>query len=49
VSRNVHELVVRSGCADIRIEISGHPSPENPKTSLTTGFALAANLLARMA
>jgi aspartate dehydrogenase len=49
VSRNVHELVVRSGCADIRIEIAGHPSPDNPKTSLTTGFALAANLLARMA
>jgi aspartate dehydrogenase len=48
VTRNVHEISIRSGCADIRIEIAGRPSPDNPKTSLTTGFALAANLLARM-
>ncbi|MDB5570626.1 MAG: aspartate dehydrogenase [Hyphomicrobiales bacterium] len=46
--RNVHEISIRSGCADIRIEIAGKPSPDNPKSSLTTGFALAANLLSRM-
>lgn len=48
VQRNVHEIVIRSGCADVRIEIAGHPSPDNPKTSLTTGFALAADLLRRL-
>ncbi len=48
VERNVHEINIRSGCADIRIEIAGKPSPDNPKSSLTTGFALAANLLSWM-
>lgn len=45
VSRNVHELSVRSSCADFDIRISGQPSPENPKTSLTTGYALANQIL----
>lgn len=45
VSRNVHEIVIRSACADIKIQIEGHPAPDNPKTSLTTGFALAAEIM----
>jgi aspartate dehydrogenase len=45
VSRNVHEIAIRSVCADISIEIAGHPAPDNPKTSLTTGFALAAEIM----
>lgn len=38
---NVHEISIRSLCADVEIKITGAPSPENPKTSMTTGFALA--------
>ncbi len=45
ISRNVHEIRIASGCADVDIRIAGAPSPDNPKTSLTTGFALAAQLL----
>lgn len=45
VSRNVHEIAIRSACADISINIAGHPAPDNPKTSLTTGFALAAEIM----
>lgn len=45
VSQNVHEITIRSGCADVEIRIAGKPSPDNPKTSLTTGYALAARLL----
>ncbi|MDB5533458.1 MAG: putative L-aspartate dehydrogenase [Hyphomicrobiales bacterium] len=45
VSRNVHELSVRSSCADFDVRIAGQPSPENPKTSLTTGYALANQIL----
>ncbi|MFN3892547.1 MAG: aspartate dehydrogenase [Beijerinckiaceae bacterium] len=45
VTRNVHEIAIRSGCADVEIKIAGKPSPDNPKTSLTTGYALAAHLI----
>lgn len=47
-TRNTHEVSFRSGCADVDIHIAGKPSPENPKTSLTTGYALAARLLQMM-
>lgn len=47
-TRNVHEIAIRSACADVEIRIAGAPSPDNPKTSLTTGYALAASLLARL-
>ncbi|MBX9760911.1 MAG: DUF108 domain-containing protein, partial [Beijerinckiaceae bacterium] len=47
-TRNVHEIAIRSTCADVDIKIAGAPSPDNPKTSLTTGYALAASLLARL-
>ena len=41
VERNVHEIRVKAVCADFTIVIDGAPSQENPKTSMTTGFALA--------
>jgi aspartate dehydrogenase len=45
ITRNVHEITIRSGCADVDIRIAGAPSPDNPKTSLTTGYALAAHII----
>ena len=44
-TRNVHEIEIASACADIHVRIAGRPSPDNPKTSLTTGYALAAHIL----
>jgi aspartate dehydrogenase len=45
---NVHEISIqsRAGRADIRIVNA--PSPDNPKTSLATGYALAREVLNRM-
>ena len=48
VSRNIHEISIKSDCVDARFEIAGRPAPDNPKTSLTTAYALAADLLARL-
>jgi aspartate dehydrogenase len=47
-TRTVHVIRIRSACVDVTIDIAGHPAPGNPKTSLTTGYAMAANLLARL-
>jgi len=47
-TRNVHVIRIRSACVDVTIDIAGHPAPGNPKTSLTTGYAMAANLVARL-
>jgi len=47
VTRNVHEVQVSSGAADFSIRIEGHPSPDNPKTSLTTVYSLAREVLNR--
>lgn len=44
-TQNIHEIIIRSGCVDVDIRIAGRPSPDNPKTSLTTGYALAAHIL----
>ena len=49
VSRNVHEVSVRSACADFTIRLEGRPSPTNPKTSLTAGYSMARAVLNRMA
>ena len=46
---NVHEFQLRSACADIDIRIVGKPSPDNPKTSLSTVYALAREVLNRTA
>ena len=48
VSRNVHEISISSTCADVTIRIEGRPAPSNPKTSATTGYALARMLLDRL-
>ena len=45
VARNTHEISLRSACVDIEIKIAGVPSPDNLKTSMTTGYALAAQIL----
>ncbi|UPG73194.1 aspartate dehydrogenase [Roseomonas gilardii subsp. gilardii] len=47
IARNVHEVAVRSGCADFTIRLEGRPSPANPKTSLTAGYSVARELLNR--
>ena len=48
VTRNVHEIAFASACADVTIRIEGRPAPGNPKTSATTGYALAQMLLERL-
>lgn len=47
ITRNVHEIAVRSTAADFTIRLEGRPSPTNPKTSLTAGFSLAREILNR--
>ena len=42
---NIHEIRISSACADISLQIEGRPSPDNPKTSLTTGYSVAAQVL----
>ena len=49
VQRNVHEVSVRSSCADFHVRIEGKPSPTNPKTSLPTAFSIARLVLNRVA
>jgi len=49
VLRNVHEIAVRSGCADFTIRLEGVASAANPKTSVTAGFSLARECLNRAA
>lgn len=47
VSRNVHEYTVTAGAADYTIRIEGNPSPENPKTSVTTVYSVAREVMNR--
>jgi aspartate dehydrogenase len=47
VTRNVHEVAVQAGAADFTLRIEGHPSPDNPKTSLATVYSLAREVLNR--
>lgn len=47
ISRNVHEVSVTAGAADYTIRIEGHPSPGNPKTSLTTVYSIAREVMNR--
>lgn len=49
VAGNVHEIAFRSACADVTMRIEGRPSPDNPKTSATTGWSLARAILDRFA
>lgn len=47
VARNVHEVSVRAGAADLELRIEGKPSPDNPRTSLATVHSLAREVLNR--
>lgn len=47
VTRNIHEYSVRAGAADYTIRIAGNPSPDNPKTSVTTVYSVAREILNR--
>jgi aspartate dehydrogenase len=47
IARNVHEVSVRAGAADFEIRIEGHPSPDNPRTSLATVYSLAREIANR--
>jgi aspartate dehydrogenase len=49
IARNLHEVAVRSACADFTIRLEGRPSPANPKTSLTAGYSVAREVLNRVA
>ncbi len=45
---NVHEFTLSSACADMEIRIVGKPSPDNPKTSMSTAYTVAREILNRM-
>ncbi len=47
VTKNIHEYTVRSGAADYTIRIEGHPSAGNAKTSVTTVYSVAREVLNR--
>ncbi len=42
---NLHEVSLRAGVANFTIRIEGKPSPDNPRTSLTTAYSLAREVL----
>lgn len=48
VTRNVHEYSVTSGAADYTIRIEGKPSADNPKTSVTTVYSVAREVMNRL-
>lgn len=45
---NVHEVTAGSGAATFTIQITGYPSPDNPKTSLTTVYSIARDIRNRV-
>ena len=45
---NVHEFKLTSACADMEIRIVGKPSPDNPKTSMSTAYTVAREIINRM-
>lgn len=47
VARNVHEYTVRAGAADYTIRVEGNPSADNPKTSVTTVYSVAREVMNR--
>jgi aspartate dehydrogenase len=46
---NVHEFKLQSACADMEVRIVGKPSPDNPKTSMSTAYTVAREVLNRIA
>ncbi len=49
VTANIHALDVVSDAATLSVRIEGHPSPANPRTSLTTVYSLAREVTRRRA
>lgn len=47
ITRNLHEVSVRSAAAEFTIRLEGRPSAANPKTSLTAGYSMAREVLNR--
>lgn len=47
VSGNIHEYSVRSAAAEFTVRIEGKPSPDNPKTSVTTVYSVAREIFNR--
>ena len=45
---NVHEFTLQSACADMDIRIVGKPSPDNPKTSMSTAYTVAREIINRL-
>lgn len=45
---NVHEFKLSSACAEMEVRIVGKPSPDNPKTSMSTAYNVAREILNRM-
>ncbi len=45
---NVHEFSLVSAAADVEMRVVGRPSADNPKTSATTAFAVAREVLGRL-
>lgn len=45
---NVHEFEFWSECANVSVRIVGKPSPDNPKTSLSTAYAVAREVINRI-
>lgn len=48
VTRNIHEYSVTSGAADYTIRVEGKPSADNPKTSVTTVYSVAREVMNRL-
>ncbi|WP_458098285.1 aspartate dehydrogenase [Roseomonas sp. WA12] len=48
ITRNQHEIIVRSAAVDFTIRLEGKPSPSNPKTSLGAGYSVAREVLNRV-
>ncbi|MGE3711629.1 MAG: aspartate dehydrogenase, partial [Hyphomicrobiaceae bacterium] len=46
---NVHEFSLTSPAADMHVRIVGKPSPANPKTSMSTAYNVAREILNRIA
>lgn len=44
-SGNLHEVSVRAGVGNFHIRIEGRPAPDNPRSSLTTVYSLAREVL----
>jgi aspartate dehydrogenase len=49
ISRNRHDIAVRSAASDFSIRLEGIASPTNPKTSLMAGYSVAQAVLNRAA